>query len=440
MLGSPKSRHGLKGAVVAILDRSRGFGRARGGAVAMMFGLSVIPIALAVGAAIDYSRASDTQIFLSAAADAAALSAVTPSAMTLTAQQAQDLATSLFNGRAGQVKFASDFTGTITVQDDANGRSALVTFTANVPTTLMRLVGWSTMPVGGEARAYSAPPTYIDFYMLLDNTPSMGVAATQADITKMQSLTSHQSDGACAFACHIQGSTTDNYAIAKANNVQMRIDVVRTATQQLMDTATSTATRSGQYRVAINTFGASCTLLGVNVVSPLTSNLSAAKSSANAIDLMTIPYQNYNNDQCSDFNSTLAAANLAISAPGSGSTSLTPQKVLFFVSDGVNDSFDPGSCTKQTTGGRCQEPLNTATCTTIKNRGIKIAVLYTTYLPLPTNDWYNTWISPFASSINPSMQACASPGLFFEVSPSQGISDAMNALFLKTVTTARLSL
>ncbi len=37
------------------------------------------------------------------------------------------------------------------------------------------------------------------------------------------------------------------------------------------------------------------------------------------------------------------------------------------------------------------------------------------------------------------MQDCASPGLYFEVSPSQGISAAMNALFMKIITTPRLS-
>ena len=60
-------------------------------------------------------------------------------------------------------------------------------------------------------------------------------------------------------------------------------------------------------------------------------------------------------------------------------------------------------------------------------------MLYTTYLPLPTNAWYNTWIAPFSAEIGPKMQACASPGLYFEVSPTQGISEAMNALFQKVV-------
>jgi hypothetical protein len=37
------------------------------------------------------------------------------------------------------------------------------------------------------------------------------------------------------------------------------------------------------------------------------------------------------------------------------------------------------------------------------------------------------------------MQSCASPGLYFEVSPTQGISDAMNALFQKAIAEAHLT-
>ena len=53
--------------------------------------------------------------------------------------------------------------------------------------------------------------------------------------------------------------------------------------------------------------------------------------------------------------------------------------------------------------------------------------------------WCNTWIVPFASKIATNMQNCASPGLYFEVSPSQGISEAMNALFQKAVAQAHLT-
>jgi hypothetical protein len=37
------------------------------------------------------------------------------------------------------------------------------------------------------------------------------------------------------------------------------------------------------------------------------------------------------------------------------------------------------------------------------------------------------------------MQNCASPGYYFEVTPTQGISDAMNALFQKAIAEARIT-
>jgi hypothetical protein len=37
------------------------------------------------------------------------------------------------------------------------------------------------------------------------------------------------------------------------------------------------------------------------------------------------------------------------------------------------------------------------------------------------------------------MQSCASPGLFFEVNPSQGIAEAMLALFKEAMSQARLT-
>jgi hypothetical protein len=53
-------------------------------------------------------------------------------------------------------------------------------------------------------------------------------------------------------------------------------------------------------------------------------------------------------------------------------------------------------------------------------------VLYTTYLPLPTNAWYNTYT--FQPNIGPNLESCASPGLYFQVSTDQDISAAMIAL------------
>lgn len=416
------------------------------GSIATVFALSVIPISLAVGGAVDYSYANRARTTLNAAADAAALSAVNKSAMGNSATQAQAFALNMFASQAAGIKNVTLGKTSATVTDDSSGRSAVVSYNANVTTAFMGIVGINTMPISGSSQAASALPKYMDFYLLLDNTPTMGLGATTSDINALMAKTPDK----CAFACHDLSNSNDYYSIAKKNNIKMRIDVVRQATQELMDTAANTQVTSGQFRMAIYTFGDSAEKLGLKTVQSVTSDLKKAKSAAGDVDLMTIPYQNYMSDTQTNFHDALSKLNDAISTPGDGSKSSSPLKMVFFVSDGVADrAIGSPSCARSTTDGadaktgqkvvRCQEPLDVSLCTTIKKRGIKIAVLYTTYLPLPTNSWYTTWISPFSGEISQNMQKCASPDLFFEVSPTQGISEAMTALFNKAVQQARLT-
>lgn len=434
------------------------FRRDQGGNIVLLFAFALVPIVLAVGGLIDYSVAAKTRTSLDSYADAAALAVVNQAALALPLETAKANAEKIFRAEASNLRGYTLKSVTTTVTESGFKRTAKIDYLATVPTAFMGLVGIDTVDVAGTATAESALPTYIDFYLLLDNTPSMGLGATMTDISKMVDATkSKTSDAKCAFACHIKNGTkedtSDYYHLAKSLNVSMRIDVVRTATQNLMDTASETQGSNSQFRMAIYTFGAKAETKQLTPVQTLTSSLSTAKTSAAAIDLMTVPYQNYIGDTTTDLPSTLSAVNSEIGTPGDGATANSPQKVLFFVSDGVTDREIGATCSKKKTTSqdpqtkknynRCQEPLTTDYCTTIKNRGIKIAVLYTTYLALDAgdyyNDWYVSWIKPFKSEIATKMEACASPGLYFEVSPSQGIAEAMEALFKKALRQARLT-
>jgi hypothetical protein len=134
-----------------------------------------------------------------------------------------------------------------------------------------------------------------------------------------------------------------------------------------------------------------------------------------------------------NYDNAMSNINSAMPAPGNGTNARhdTPQEVLFFVTDGVED--------ENVSGSRQQSLMDNGWCTTIKNRGIRIAVLYTQYLPLPTNQWYTTYIAPFQSQIASNMQSCATPGLFFQVNVDGDISAAMSALFQSAVKTAYLT-
>jgi hypothetical protein len=147
---------------------------------------------------------------------------------------------------------------------------------------------------------------------------------------------------------------------------------------------------------------------------------------------------NCNNDTDTDFPIAMSSINGTMPTPGTGASNSTPQEVLFLVSDGVEDD-NTGSCSETLDGSRCQAPFDPTWCTTVKNRGIRIAVLYTQYLPLTTNSWYNTWVAPWQSQIATNMQSCASTGLYFTITTDGDISSAMQALFEQAVATARLT-
>ena len=428
------------------------FRRDRRGNIAVIFTLALLPILSSIGCVVDYSRATQLKSKLQAAIDAASVGSIAKQSPAFIAAGSMTGngpipagvtdATNIFNGNMSGVTGYTLNSMTPVVTKTASAVTSVVSFSADVPTMFLGVMGKSTMTVTGTSTSTANMPLFIDFYLLLDNSPSMGVGATPADVATMVANT----PDSCAFACHDLNDNNNYYKLAKTLGVTTRIDVLRTATQQLMDTAAATQTYSNQFRMAIYDFGGSSDTQAVRALFSLSSSLTSAKTAAGNIDLMTVNGQNDNNDQDTGFTAILPAINSAISAPGAG-TSGSPQKYLFFVSDGVADEQNT-ACLKPKSGSRCQSPIDPSLCTTIKNRGVKIAVLYTTYLALPTNAWYNSWISPFNngpygpspnSEIALNMASCASPGLYFEVSPTQGISQAMTTLFQKAVADARIS-
>jgi Flp pilus assembly protein TadG len=439
--------------MLALLDRLSRFAHDKSGNIAIIFALSLVPLVSVVGCAVDYSRANQLRSKLQSAIDAASVGSVSKTSPGFNAAGAMTGdgpipagvtdATNIFNANMSGVTGYTLNRMTPVMTKTGSTITSTIQFSADIPTMFLSVMSKTSMTVTGTSTSTANMPLYIDFYLLLDNSPSMGVGATPADVATM---VNHTSDS-CAFACHDLNDSNNYYKLAKSLGVTTRIDVLRSATQQLMDTAASTQTYSSQFRMALYDFGGSSGSQGLRALFALSSSLSSAKTAAGSIDLMTVNGQNDNGDQDTGFTTILPAINSAISAPGTG-TSSAPQKFLFFVSDGVADENNSG-CLKPTSGSsRCQSPINPALCTTIKNRGIKIAVLYTTYLALPTNSWYMSWIDPFNqgpygpspnSQIAQNMSSCASPGLFFEVSPTQGISQAMNALFQKAVADARIS-
>jgi Flp pilus assembly protein TadG len=415
----------------------------RKGNVAMIFAFTLVPIMMLTGMGIDYTAATQRKAMLDAAADAAALSGVTPTLMAKPSTASVAAAQNMFNSQVAIIPGLnySDANLSVSAVDNGLKRTVTVTYSAASQNSFAGVLGQSAWALNGSSQSTASVAPNIDFYLLLDNSPSMAIAATTAGINTMVANTSSQ--GGCAFACHQTNAAADNlgnpggvdnYQLAKNLGVVTRIQNLNAATQALMDTATTTmANYNSTYRMGIYTFNTG----GINTITALTSSLSSAKSLAAGIDVLKVYKNNWltatvnNSDEDTDFEAAMSGINTVMPAPGTGMAGSTPEEVLFIVSDGVDDS--------KVNGSRHQALFDTSWCTTVKNRGIRIAMLYTTYLPLPTNPWYNTYISPFQPQISGNMKACASPGLFFQVSTDQDITAAMNALFQQAVATARLT-
>jgi Flp pilus assembly protein TadG len=434
----------------------RRFLRERTGNVAVTFALSLIPCVFLTGMALDFSSATQKRVILNAAADAAALAAVTPSMMGQSSSTAQTAALNVFNATASTVSGVTNASPSVNIVSSNGGltRTVTVSYTANstnsFPNVLKLITGQSeaSWPISGSSTSTSSTSPNINFYLLLDNSPSMNIAATTAGINTMVANTSAQ--GGCAFACHESNPSADNlgnpngednYTLAQNLGVVTRIQNMAAATAALMTTASTTeAANNATYKMAIYTFN----YQGTSTVQSLTSNLTTAATAASNIDVLEVydnnclTASNCNNDTDTNFGSAMTQINGIMPTPGTGAAGSTPEEVLFLVSDGVEDD-NTGICLETLDGSRCQAPFDPTFCTTVKSRGIRIAVLYTQYLPLPTNTWYNTWVSPWQSQIATNMQSCASTGLYFSITTDGDISSAMQALFEQAVATARLT-
>ena len=455
----------------------------RRGNVSIMYALVAPILVFSGGAAVDYGRAAQIHTKLNAAADAAALAALTPAMLQQSTAVAQTAAENMFKGLTenipGLTANAMRVTVTVTAGATTLTRNVSVSYSSSVDTIFAQVLHTPTLPVSGVSEASAQAPPNIDFYVLLDNSPSMALPSTAAGITQMQNLTTKEITGGCAFACHQastnansdtegnpctdgttptlsspppsttsgsnycatrHGTQIDNYALARQNSITLRLDELNSGVSTLLQTASTTSQSTlfatpPKYRFSLYSMD-SLWQIGLNQLMALTSNYTSGWTSASANFGVMEMYSNNNdcaNSACSSSTSTPGgdvATNYDdllgklsqtsyIPNPGNGTNQPgdTPQEVLFIVTDGVED---------EQSGGRLQQAINdlgsapggnsssTNWCTTIKNRGIKIAILYTDYLAVPANGWYESWIAPIQSDIGPALQACATPGLFYD--------------------------
>ena len=174
------------------------------GNVLVMTAIALLTLCFAFGFVVDYSRAQAAQTELTAIADASALTAVDPSMIYQSNTTAQTAATAMWNA---QVANLSGLTGVTMKPSISTGsgigglRNVTITWTANSTNLFANFLGLPSLALSGSSSTAASQPPNINFYIAVDNSPSMLIPDSANGVTLLQGTT-NTSDGGCAFTCH----------------------------------------------------------------------------------------------------------------------------------------------------------------------------------------------------------------------------------------------
>jgi len=227
---------------------SRLLGRFRGdrrGNIAVIFAIACIPVLSGVGCAVDYSMATRMRAKLQSSADAASVASISQksagyiAASIMTTDGAVPAgvtdANAVFDGNMNTISGYQNLNRTSTVTKTGIKLRSVVTFTAQVQTSFLGVMGYPTLTVGGTSSSTASLPPYLDFYLALDVSGSMGLPSTNGEQTRLSAINpdNHgQYPGGCTLACHfaVQNVCSDSGSNAQrypTNNYCMGYAITR---------------------------------------------------------------------------------------------------------------------------------------------------------------------------------------------------------------------
>lgn len=553
------------------------FCRDRRGNVAIIFTIAAIPLVSAIGCGVDYSLATRMKVKLQTAADAASIAALSQkspgflaaSVMTGNGSVTDGVtdANNVFDSNMNGIIGYQNLVRTSTVTKTGIKLAASVSYTADVPTSFLKVIGFQQLTVTGVSSSAATLPPYLDFYLTLDVSGSMGLPSTPAEQTRLGKINPdnwvqyHNATGvSCTLACHFAPKasacvdppvtsptnpasnppiTTNSYtqqyntngycmgyiysrlnqpalnalinlastptakkqvpglpttmlpdvnntvtpgvanSLIKGNSksradsltavsscptdgtddcIQLRLDAVGYAVNQLFVTANASMKVNNQFRIGLYPF-----IRFLYSYFPLTSSINGSSTTSGTINyaaanLATLLDTNMDANLGSGgthIDTALTSVNALISggagAVGDGSTPTTPQPYVFLVTDGAQDNqykvvpnggwFDSN---KATTIDKQGTLATVPQCETLKGRGVIVSVLYIPYQPVsPVVTTFagneDTYANNNIQYIPASLQKCASPGFFYTANSPTEIAASLNAMFNHALQTAHLT-
>jgi Flp pilus assembly protein TadG len=172
----------------SLLALARRLGRDRRASLATTFGLTLLPMAMATGAAVDYSRATLVRADLQQAVDAAALAAAQAQAHGESDRvRLAAIARASFDANYASADIAQVASADLTLATEAAGLGIGLTATTGIETTLTRLAGVKRFDVAATAHAVLDKKDF-EIAMMFDVTGSMADAPMAGGPAKILSL------------------------------------------------------------------------------------------------------------------------------------------------------------------------------------------------------------------------------------------------------------
>jgi Flp pilus assembly protein TadG len=356
-----------------------------------------------------------------------------------------------FYANAGASEIYTPVAPTISVTYQNAAFTATVSYSTTRPTMFAGIVGVPNLGLSGTSTATQHQLTYINIYVLVDTSQSMGIASNQTQMNALYAASSPLNiDGVgvgCVFGCHVPTvGTVSMETVAHNNNIQLRIDVARAAIYNMAVRAQAEAVNSN-IKFAVYSMqqppGASTVVSQVYPATGVTSDY-AALQAAMAPTSYVLDLGPNNSGGVGDSNQATSLSQFAQSMPsqGDGSSALSPLNYVYIITDGAIDV--PGACTF----GHCMQAIPSTACGAIKFKGATVGVVYTTYINIYTLNQpalgldfrFQGLVQPIVGQFPGNLSSCSSgSGWYYEASDDTALLNAVNNLFASTLTLVRLT-
>ena len=411
------------------------------GYAAPLFAIASIPIMGAVGLAVDYSAAASDEVKLKTAIESTSLTLARMSVKdpSLTSQDLIAKGKEIIALKVGKPVSYSNF--------EVDTKYVSVNISANLEykTHFGRFVGQDEIKVSGLSEAVFEIQD-IDFYMVLDNSPSMAIGATTEDINNLRKVTKTDPHlNTCGFACHAADSKVNSYELAKQKGITLRFDAVKQALTELTSRMEEKESINQKFRmtaVHMGTYHDKVTPLEPKTFLNLSADYKNMRKETSELEVMKVKGHGGVSGQSTNYVQVMDHVTKLINSDITANKNKDDRKkrIMFLVTDGLNDSKVYGPCKGSRYKERCMQPIDTRLCDTLKNNDVQIAVLHTLYLDLPDSPFWNDHIRHQKDTIPAALEECASDGLYYAVDFESGaVTNAMAKLFDKTVRSLQLT-